>query len=124
MSIRSHDWADGNILVSFGNINFIRLETSGPVDIEPSDVEAMAKHFGMVDHKAALADKEAELENVEHELDLMINERDAGVIALKKTGELLERAQKVIASGEYKIDACVKAHDIHHDIAAYLGDMS
>ncbi len=73
MSIKDHKWSDDDL--SFDSLDIMEGEKSlwlavrqpfrsdTVVNIEISDVKALAAHFELdADHKAALAEKEAELE--------------------------------------------------------------
>ena len=110
MSIKNHKWSDDDLSLDelgfVGNekIVWFIVDDMHTINLELSDVKALAAHFELdVDHKAALAEKEAELE---------------------KARELLKRVQGEMHELE-QLDCpeTVEPDEVlMGEIAAYLGD--
>ena len=84
MSIKDHKWSDDDLSLNsldiIGGEKKVWLGVDEPfrdiyvISLELSDVKALAAHFELdADHKAALADKEAELEKARELLKAVLD---------------------------------------------------
>ncbi len=134
MSIKDHKWSDDDL--SFDSLDIMEGEKSlwlavrqpfrsdTVVNIDIGDVKALAAHFELdADHKAALAEKEAELEKARELLKEVVE------IAKDNTLECYNEHMQNYGPRENMIQRNIDTSDQLHkemnridEIAAYLGE--